>query len=47
MDISTVDCSRVQEGNENVDIECQTIDGKNTLHAVLFQDQATDTVPTQ
>ena len=40
MDITTVDCSLVQEGDVNVDINCQTIDGKNTLHAmarVLFQ----------
>ena len=50
MDITTVDCSLVQEGDVNVDINCQTIDGKNTLHAmarVLFQEQATDKAPTQ
>ena len=49
MDIVTVDCSLVQEGDENVDINCQTIDGKNTLHAMarlLFQEQATDKAPT-
>ena len=28
MDITTVDCSLVQEGDDNVDINCQTIDGK-------------------
>ena len=45
MDITTVDYSRVQEGDDNIDTNCQTIDGKNTLHAmarVLFQEQATD-----
>ena len=50
IDITTVDCSLVQEGDDNVDINCQTIDGKNTLHAmawVLFQEQATDKAPTQ
>ena len=34
MDITTVDCSRVQEGDDNIDTDCQTIDGKNTLHAI-------------
>ena len=50
MDITTVDCSLVQEGDDIVDINCQTIDGKNTLHAmarVLFQEQATFKAPTQ
>ena len=50
MDITTVDCSLVQEGDDNVDTNCQTFDGKNTLHAmarVLFQEQATDKAPTQ
>ena len=44
MDITTVDCSLVQLSDDNVDINCQTIDGMNTLHAmarVLFQEQAT------
>ena len=43
MNITTVDCSLVQESNDNVDINCQTIDGKNTLHAmarILFEEQA-------
>ena len=46
----SLDCSLVQEGDDNVDINCQTFDGKNTLHAmarVLFQEQATDKAPTQ
>ena len=43
MDITTVDCSLVQEGDDNVDINCQTFDGKNTL----IQEQATDKAPTQ
>ena len=50
MDITTVDCSLVQEGDDNVDINRQTIDGKNILHAmaqVLFQEQATDKALTQ
>ena len=34
MDITTVDCSIVQEVDDNVDITCQTIDGKNTLHVM-------------
>ena len=50
MDITTVDCSLVQEGDDNVDINRQTIDGNNILHAmarVLFQEQATDKALTQ
>ena len=50
MDITTVDCSLVQEGDDNVDINRQTIDGNNILHAmarVLFQEQATDQALTQ
>ena len=49
MDITSVDCSLVQEGDDHVDINCQTINGNNTLHAmarVLFQEQATDKAPT-
>ena len=49
IDITTVDCGIVQEGDDNVDINCQTIDGMNTLHAiarVLFQEQATYKTPT-
>ena len=50
MDITTVDCSLVQEGGDNDDINCQTVYGKNTLHAmtwVLFHEQATYKAPTQ
>ena len=50
IDITTVDRSLVQKGGDNVDINFQTIDGNNTLHAmarVLFQEQATDKAPTQ
>ena len=35
MDITTVDCSLVQEGDDNVDIN------------ILFQEQVTDKAPTQ
>ena len=44
MDITTVDCSLVQEGGDNVDINCQTIDA---MGRVLFQEQATNKAPTQ
>ena len=49
IEITAVDYSLVQEGDDNVDINCQTIDGKNTIHAMarlLFQEQATDKAPT-
>ena len=29
INITTVDCSLVQEGDDNVEINCETIDGKN------------------
>ena len=44
-----MDSSLVQEGDNNVDINCQAIDGKNTLHVmarVSFQAQATNKAPT-
>ena len=50
MDITAVDCSLVHKVDDNVDINCQTIDGKNTLHAmarVLFQKRATDKASTR
>ena len=34
----------VQEGDDNIDINCETIDGKNTFHSmarVVFQQQPT------
>ena len=46
MDITTVDCSLVQEGDDNVNINCQTID--ETWNArVLLQEQATNKAITQ
>ena len=44
-----MDSSLVQEGDNNVNINCQAIDGKNTLHVmarVSFQAQATNKAPT-